>query len=128
MGGRAIRLPRRPISRVFEMDNCVCITEWLSKMTSLLQSINGQEACTSEQCFTNEFGVQNNSSEMSPEDTMALVPFVIMLIVFMVMSVRHFSQRSTQSNTTDEAECGPSHPHSGDVPLLLILGHAPARF
>eukprot|EP00658_Telonema_sp_P-2_P016334 TRINITY_DN16337_c0_g1_i5.p1 TRINITY_DN16337_c0_g1~~TRINITY_DN16337_c0_g1_i5.p1 ORF type:complete len:105 (-),score=27.36 TRINITY_DN16337_c0_g1_i5:291-605(-) len=77
------------------MDNCVCITEWLNRMQSLLQSINGQQACTSEQCFTNEFGGQSRGGELSPEDTVALVPFVIMLVVFLVLSVRHFSNRTS---------------------------------
>lgn len=97
------------------MDNCVCITEWLNKMTNLLQSINGQSACSGEQCFTNEFGGQSSSGELSPEDTITLVPFVIMLVVFLVLSVRHFANRRS-APPEDADDCGAlnntaGHPH-----------------
>eukprot|EP00656_Telonema_subtile_P017796 TRINITY_DN1959_c0_g1_i1.p1 TRINITY_DN1959_c0_g1~~TRINITY_DN1959_c0_g1_i1.p1 ORF type:complete len:102 (-),score=17.08 TRINITY_DN1959_c0_g1_i1:300-605(-) len=75
------------------MDHCVCMAAWINEMNRLLRSINGQASCSGEQCFTNEFGGQSSEGGLSPEDTVALVPFVIMLVAFLVMSVRHFSNR-----------------------------------
>merc|ERR1711934_405752 len=94
-------------------DNCVCISEWLNKMTQLLQSLQGSQSCTSEQCFQDgELGGQQGV-DLPPEQLLMLVPLVLMFVTFLVMSGRHFSQRRQQQQQAlgdQKVSGGPPHP------------------
>merc|ERR1712046_58493 len=94
-------------------DNCVCISEWLNKMSSLLQSLQGSSSCTSEQCFTDgELGSQQ-SVDVPPEQLLLLVPMILMFITFLVMSGRHFAQRQQERQRAlgdQKVSGGPPHP------------------
>jgi len=85
------------------MDNCICVNEWLNKMTQLLNSLQGSASCTSEQCFTDgEMGGQPQTADVPPEQLLMIVPLVLMFVTFVVMSGSHFSQRRDR----DQREVG----------------------
>lgn len=75
------------------MDHCVCVNEWLNKMTQLLQSLQGSASCTSEQCFTDGEMGEQQALDLPPEQLLMLVPLVLMFVTFLVMSGSHFAQR-----------------------------------
>merc|ERR1711943_85646 len=75
------------------MDNCICVNEWLNKMTQLLNSLQGSASCTSEQCFQDGELGQQQGVDLPPEQLLMAVPMVLMFVTFVVMSGRHFAQR-----------------------------------
>merc|ERR1712046_186276 len=101
-------------------DNCVCISEWLNKMSSLLQSLQGSASCTSEQCFTDGELGQQQGVDVPPEQLLVLVPLVLMFVTFLVMSGRHFSQRRERRReeaTNQKVSGGPPHPDPPQPPV-----------
>merc|ERR1711959_504809 len=92
MGTRGTLLPLREA-----MDNCICVNEWLNKMTQLLNSLQGSASCTSEQCFQDGELGERQAVDVPPEQLLMLVPMVLMFVTFLVMSGRHFAERRNRN-------------------------------